>query len=242
MNEQELLIEITIPNYRRTYLKSNAMRAKYYEKGNKKLPMKFCDENLYKTQGIREPNGTTYKWKAFPVVRRKVKRFTDYLVDAITEERVIANPEYVGKPNVANINGQAIYNQAISKHDRNNMIGQIKDQFRQYFMNIKPITRFPLIIDVDVYDVLTDNTYANGQRWDMGNRFFPYQKAIEDALTDCGIIPDDNTAYVMAPPRPLFFPIYDENQRKMVVKIYKDNRSIVLDHPQYQDIHKESLR
>ncbi len=238
----ELLFSVTIPNYRRTYLKSNAMRAKYYEKGNKKLPSQYCDKALLDGQGTREPDGVKYAWKSFPIIRKKVKRMTDFLIEVSTGERVVANPEYVGKPSIANINGQGIYNGTIMKYERNSMIGQIKDQLRMHFMNIVPIKRFPIVIEVEIYDVLIDEEYSNKQRWDVGNRFFPYQKAIEDTLTDCNALVDDDSKFVTGPPRPLFCPIVDTKDRKLVISVYKDNRDIVLNSPDYIRIHGQNLK
>lgn len=238
----ELLCEITIPMYRRTYIKSNSMRAKYYEKGRKKLPLRYCNQALYKTQGILEPDGVKYAWKSFPVVRRKIRRMSDFLIEVETGKRVVANEEYVGKANVANINGQNIFNGKIREHDRNNMIGQIKDQLRMFVSATPPVKRFPIVSIIEVHDILVDTVYSNGQDWDIGNRLFPYQKAIEDVLQDTNIIPDDCTKYVTSSPWALFCPIEDTNNRKFVIKLYKDNRAIILNNPLYQEIHKEKLK
>ena len=71
---RELIAEIGIPLYLRTYIASASTKAKYYEKGKKKIPIKYCDKYLYKSQGIREPDGINYIWKSFPVTRKRVKR------------------------------------------------------------------------------------------------------------------------------------------------------------------------
>lgn len=47
------------------------------------------------------------------------------------------------------------------------------------------------------------------------------------------IIPNDHRKYVTQPPVPLFFPIEDIKQRKLVFKIYHDDRDIIKNHKDY---------
>lgn len=231
----KLLRVIQVPKYRRTYTKSESIRAKYYEKGKHKLPKKYCNMLLYNTQGILEPDGISYSWRAFPVIRKKVKRMVDLLVNAATGERVIANENVVGTQNIANINGQDLYNGRLHPHQRAVLMGQIKDQLTMYLASITPIPTevYPIIIDVIIYDVLVDKIYIKGLRWDIENRFFPYSKAIGDALKDCGIITDDSTKYITGSPRALFVPVNDVENRKMVITIYQDLRPEILNSIEY---------
>jgi hypothetical protein len=235
---------VTIPRYMRSYKASEKAAPKYYEKGGKKLPVPFCDKLLWKSQGILEPDGVKYKWKSFPVVRQKVKKMVDFLVYADTEERVISNPKKVGLPRYQNVNGQDIYNGNISKAARNNLIMKIKDQFRQFVMTCPGIKKYPLIMEVEVWDAPIDDTFSKKQDWDLGNRIFPYNKAFEDVLkkADCGIIEDDSIWYITGPPAPIFCPISNPDERKLVYKFYIDRRRLIIDNPHYQEVLKEKLQ
>lgn len=229
----ELLTEITIPEYPRKFVKSNNVRPKYFEKGRKKIPLKYCNKNLHKTQGILEPDGINYGWQAFPAIRKKVKRHIDFLVDLKTGERVVANTKHVGHLQEANISGQAIYNGMIGRHTRNNMMGTIKDYFRKYMKDLPPITRFPIIIIVELHDMIVDVDFSKGQDWDIDNRAYPYSKNFQDMLKDCKIIPEDNRFYITGAPAPRFVPVDKSEDRKLVFKIYKDDRLIIKLNPLY---------
>lgn len=227
-----LLAEIVIPMYVRQYIDSNNVQAKYYERGRKNLPVKYCNKALFKSQGILEPDGVNYIWQPFFCMRNKVKKSIDFLVNTATGQRVIANPNKIGKQSRVNINGQGIYNGTIMRHSRNSMMNTIKDQMRQEIMSVKPIKKFPIIITVDIYDLVHDDVFLKGHPWDVGNRIMPYNKAFEDVLKEI-VIPDDNLYYVTGPPRPLFIPVDDPSKRRLVYRIYHDARTIIQEHPLY---------
>lgn len=228
MSDRELIMTIEIPRYRRNFVASEHIREIYYEKGKKQLPKNVCDPHMLKTQDMRVPNNTTHFWRQFPVVRQKVRKMVDFLVDD-TGKRIIANTNDVGKQRVVNINGQKIYNGFVSKHQRNLMIGTIKDQFRQFAAANPEIKVYPLIIECHLYDTIIDTIYAHDKDWDVGNRVMPYNKAFEDTLKsgDLGIIKDDSAWYVTGAPGGLFFPVEDPEDRKLVYYIYHDKRDIV---------------
>jgi hypothetical protein len=184
-----------------------------------------------------------YGWKQFPVTRQKVKRMIDFMVDLQTGERVIANPNHVGKPRVQNVNGQDLYSGNISKAARNKLMNVIKDQMRQFAMTCPPLKKYPILMEVEVWDVPIDEQFSKKQDFDLGNRIFPYNKAFEDVLkgSDCGIITDDSIWYLTGPPAPLFCPIDNTEDRKLVYKIYLDRRKLILDNPHYQERLKETL-
>jgi len=232
MKNKELLVELTIPLYIRQYVKSKSTAAKYYQRDKKKLviPNKYIK------------NKHLYAWAKFPTTYKGLKGYKEFLVEKASGKRIIANEHRVGKENLRNINGQAIYNGQIQEHDRNNMIGQIKDSFRQHIQAIKPITRFPLYIKVLLYDTIIDEDFSNGQDWDVDNRFFPYGKAFSDELKKQGKIPDDNRYYITTPPHVIFVPVPDIEDRKLVIRIYKDNRSIIINNYLYIRKHGDNLK
>lgn len=238
----ELLAEIEIPLYIRQYVKSESVRPKYYEKGKRELPSKYCNKSLINTQNIKEPDGIKYIWKSFPVIRQGKKKLIDYLTEAASGKRIVANEAQVGTTNVVNINGQAIYNGNIYPQVRNSMIGQIKDQYRKFIKDLPPITRFPIRITVYVFDTIIDDTFSNGQEWDLDNRFFPYGKAFSDALTKEGKIPNDTIYYISEPPHAIFVPVNDVQDRKLLIRIHKDSRPVILNNYLYQRFHGDKLK
>jgi len=233
----EQLVEIVVPLYLREYVKSESLRAKFYEKGRKDIPIKYCNKELYKKEEIREPDGVIYGWKSFKVTRNKKPALTDFLVELASGRKIVANEAHVGQRNVANINGQGIYNGNIAQHDRNNMMKQIKAQFAKALKDLPPLTAFPIRIRVYVFDTIMDNTYSNGQDWDMDNRFFPYGKAFADTLKGTGKIPDDNIYYITEPPHAIFVPVEDTQDRKLVIRIEQDTRPIIINNFLYKRFH-----
>lgn len=226
MESKSLIQEITIPLYLRQYIKSNSIRAKYYENGGKnKIP-----ERIGK-------NPDLYAWREFAVTIKGKKKKKEYLVHKATGTRVIANEFNAGKVNKVNINGQGIYNGNIAQFDRNNMIRQIKESFHDAVKSIKVITEFPIRIDVYLFDTVIDDDFNQGQEWDLDNRFFPYAKSIPDLMKKLNKIPDDNILYITEPPHPIFVPVPDPEDRKLVVRIFKDTREIIKNNYFYKQKH-----
>lgn len=248
---KELLIELEIPLYIREYLKSKNVRAKYYQEGDT-IPKRFGKD------------ASLYAWRSFTKIENGKKVSKKFLVEKLTGNKVISNPHLAGQEKRININGQGIYNGTIQEFDRNNMIGQIKDSFRSHVRTLKPINRFPLRLDVFLFDTIIDD-FSNGQDWDLDNRFYPYGKTFQDLLTEVktekgnvpnklyneqdfgkiiipSIIPDDNRFYITDPPHAIFVPVDDMEDRKLVVRIYKDNRSVILNNYLYQRKHGEQLK
>ncbi len=227
MEIKELLASVEIPLYLRDYIKSKNVRPKYYTKKSK-IPSKYNPENC--------------AWMDFQVINKGKKVFKSLLVYKATKERVIANPHLVGTQKRMNINGQGIYNGNIQQHDRNSMIGQIKDSFRPEIKKMPILLRFPLIFQVELYDTIIDEEFSNGQDWDLDNRFFPYGKAFADECKKQGKIPDDNRYYITSPPHPIFVPVEDVLDRKLVISIYKDNRPCIINNYLYIKKHGDKLK
>lgn len=242
---RELIMTITVPMYRRDFVQSEEMRPKYIEKGRKKLPMQYCNSTRAKADGVRDADGIKYGWREFPVIRKKVKRMVDFLVDLQTGDRVIINTAQVGKQSTKNINGQDFYSGKLFRGQKDKMLGAIKDQLRQYIMSMPKIERFPLQIEVELHDTIIDTDFSKGQRWDVGNRWFPYAKCFEDVLKSgrggCGIIPDDDRLYITKPPAAEFYPVETTQERKLVFKLYVDQRPEILNNKIYQQEHANKL-
>lgn len=229
MENKELLVELMIPLYIRQYVKSKNVRAKYYKKGDN-IPNKFSKDSQM------------FAWKSFSITENGKKVTGEFLVEKASEKRIIANPHLVGTEKKININGQGIYNGNIQQHDRNNMIGQIKDSFRKEILTLKPIERFPIRIDIYLFDTIIDEIFSNGQDWDLDNRFFPYGKAFADELKKQHIIPDDNRYYITEPPHAIFVPVPDIEDRKFIIRIFKDNRDCIINDYLYIKHHGNNLK
>lgn len=204
---------VVIPKYIRRVKLSESRRTKYYELG-KKIPKsaKYRDMSKYE---YREIKG--YKKRRF-------------LVDKATGERVIANPRAAGTPNYVVINGQKIYNGEVAGPIRNKMMKEIKAFMAPFIAELDPITDFPIRINMEIHDVIKEDGYSF---WDVDNRAWPYIKAFQDCLTgDRGnyrkIIEDDHMMYITQPPIPLFVPVSNSEDRKLVFTITKEEDKRIL--------------
>lgn len=223
---KELLVEFEVPMYVRQFTASKSMKAKYYEEGSKrKVPEKYKDPDRY-------------GYVDHKVIRNRTATKVKFLTDLSTFERVVANPHLIGKPRVKNINGQAIYNGEIARQTRNSMIKSIKVQLKQHIDRIEVLRHYPLRIDVYLMDTVIDEEFGGSQRWDVDNRMFPYCKAISDQLKESGKIKDDCRLHITEPPHGIFVPVDDVQDRKLVIRIYKDTRKVITENFHYKQEHK----
>lgn len=194
---------------------SKKRRAKYFTPKDK-LPLKYQNDKYE----FRTTNKKTV------------------LVLKSTGEKVIANPKVAGTPKNSTINGQKIYNGEVHKSSRNKMMNEIKDSFEPYIKKIPVITEYPIKIEVEVHDVVFES--ASKQLWDLDNRTYPYIKAFQDCLKKHNKIIDDNILYITRPPAPIFIPIADTEDRKLVFKIYKEDNEVIINW--YKDLDEDILK
>lgn len=219
----EPLLIIEIPEYVREFEISKSVRPKYYELNSKKIPKKYC------SGGYEFANIT---------IGKKTKRV---LINLLTGEPVIANPRSVGKARVRQISGNDLFNEFTPTYVIAKQLNVIKNQMSMYIQGLPPITKLPIRIIMEIHDTFEDETNS---KWDVSNRALMYIKAFEDVI--CGfkkmvkrvngkevvntinpLIPDDNRLYITQPPAPIFFPIEDTKQRKLIFKIYQDVRDCI---------------
>lgn len=152
-------------------------------------------------------------------------------------EFVKCNENKIGKPKYEIINGQNFYNGVLNEHVRGTIIHAIKQNFKPYVEAIKSIDFLPVRIEMRIYDTIKspfDSTKnSTGRRWDVDNFSYPYCKAFPDLLKELGKIPDDCRLNITQPPSPIFYPIEDHNDRKLVFIITEDIRPIIKNHPIY---------
>ena len=218
-------ITIEIPKYIRKVKLSNARKRKYYEKG-KKAPVakKYADTSKY-------------GWKKYGSKQ--------FLIDLETDERVVANPRAAGTPKYMVVNGQKIYNAEASPHVRSKVMGDIKKSFAPFIDSLDPIDLdcFPVNIHLEIHDVITEE--PNNQLWDVDNRSMPYIKAFQDCLTgnkdkdgknrNKQIIPDDHVLFITQPPIPKFIPVDNEDDRKLVFTIVREEDERIVKNKDFQE-------
>ena len=232
----------------------------------KKLPIKFINDrkNVIENNGNVRPRhlvkpyaigifkGTICFGKIDPVSEEEVwtrvpnktdqkKATRHYLYDTTTGDLVISNPNTVGQPKYINIKGQDMYS-GQNDYLRNNILQAIKSYFKKHVRKLKPITEFPLVIEMEFHDTIrtwtSRSTDEIGEPWDVDNRTAPYAKAFPDVLITEGIIPDDDRLHVTQPPKGIFCPIQNDRDRKLVIKIYQDTRDIIKNSPYYNGTFK----
>ena len=185
-----ILAKVVIPEFILRVKLSNARRAKYYTTKDK-LPKKYL-----KASFIFDKKGRlTYRGG----------------------EPIVKNTRTVGTPNYKKINGQEFYAGVGSPMIRVKVVNAIKDSFRPYLLDVKPLLEFPVCIECEYHDV------PGPANWDLDNKWI-YTKIFQDLLVKEGILPDDNIKYVSKAASMEYFPVETEEERKLVFTIYKDER------------------
>jgi len=143
---------------------------------------------------------------------------------------VIANPRVVGTPRLKKVNGQDFYKGTDSPHIRSKVVNEIKSFLKPFVKGIEPITTYPVQIKLEMHDVIGVGN------WDLDNLWI-YNKCMQDVLVDTGVLAEDNVMYVTAAAAPEFYPVDNEDDRKLVFKIYKDERDVIKNNTQYNELH-----
>tara|TARA_R100001463_G_scaffold23551_2_gene56415 strand:- start:25833 stop:26417 length:585 start_codon:yes stop_codon:yes gene_type:complete len=186
---------VTIPNWEASYLKSENTRAKYWLwKDREKLPKK------YSTQLSPSP---------------LIKGTKAYCAD-IEGNRFVKNTKKVGTQNRWILNGQDLYNATLNWRLRKSIAKYYHEYFSRFIQEqLTPITipegKF-LSIGCDIYEVKRGNMPDISNMWLL-------EKFFEDALQECGIIPDDNSDYVIESGRKRYHFVETADDRKLVFTI-----------------------
>jgi hypothetical protein len=163
------------------------------------------------------------KYKGLPFNKKGI------LVDKLGNP-VIANPRVVGTPRLKKVNGQDFYKGTDSPHIRSKVVNELKSFLKTFVQGIDPVTSYPVQIRLEMHDVIGVGN------WDLDNLWI-YNKCMQDVLVDQGILAEDNVMYVTAAAAPEFYPVNDEKDRKLVFKIYEDDRDVIKNNPQYNELH-----
>lgn len=206
--DYEFIQELTIPKYITKYQTSESRRRKYYRKRTTKNK---GDKKIWKPRTLPKTK------------RRKLEEgiwsldAKGYLRDEYNN-KVLANPKAAGTPNYEYYNGNRFSSGTYHHHLRNDMVDHLKDFYRPFVQQLKPIDKFPIRIDWIFQTTMVDN-----KEWDASNMWF-YYKYFEDTLKDENIIPDDNWKYITCPDSPVLSPVKEWKNRAFIFQFYYDNR------------------
>ena len=194
-----------------------------------------------KRYGRIEWNGSEFVEVWTHEIRTKSERdkTTKYLLyEKATGDLVISNANQVGTARIIPIKGQDIYSNP-SEFIRAKIINTIKDNFTPIVAKMPAIKEFPIIIRMELHDTIksfTDNSLDEvGIRWDVDNRCYPYAKAFPDLMMKLGKIPDDDRLHITGPPQAIFVPIPEGCTRRIVFKIFLDEREVITKNIYYTD-------
>lgn len=191
-----LIYYVTIPQWENSIEFSKKAKPKYWEwKDKEKLPKKFA--TILGTSPLISSN------KAYCV--------------SLDGELFLKNPTKAGMPNKWILNGQALYNAVLDWRKRKKVAEYYHAYFSTYIKAqlpdsiIIPAERF-LSISCDIYEI------PRGQMPDVSNMWL-LEKFFEDALQECGVIPDDSPKYVIESGRKRYHWVSTEAERKLVFNI-----------------------
>lgn len=209
----------------------------------------FKGDTIYATVWEYPNNISTIAEEEVPK-RNKKKPLKYILCDFDTTKKVIANDTKAGKPREHIIKGQDFY-VGLNPFIRNKLVHELKATYYNVVSKV-PIDvmervrqvikkSYPVYIELELLDTVKnvfDNTKeGHGKRWDVGNRTDPYLKTFLDFLANGykgedgtmlfqPLIEDDDRLHVSSGNNSFFTPIEDEEERKLVFRIYADTRPI----------------
>lgn len=203
-----LIQEVDIPEFPISVQLSKKRQKRYYRKSHK-LPKTYkekVDEGIWTFKG-------------------------EYLYNE-DDTRVLKNPKAAGTSKYHKLAGND-FTSGMHYAIRKKIVKEMKKFYSPFIEQLNPINAdsYPLIILWEMHTVFTDYN-----QWDASNMWF-YYKYFEDTLftkpngdrREEPIITDDNYEYVTGVCGPILYPVEIMEERKIVVKFYKDNRN--LDHP-----------
>lgn len=194
---------IEIPKYLYQVQTSKSRLTKYFHK----------DSGRGKTK--KELNEIPKKYKAVGY---------DLMGYAITAEgeRIISNPIAAGTSKYVPINGQIFYSQSGGQFTRAKIVKALHEYYTEMLEGIEPfVTKdYPLVMSVNWFCPYSHKTLDNT------NFAAVYIKTFEDVLTNMGIIKDDEVRYITGS-FPIYTPVEDFEDRKIVFTFYQDLRAEV---------------
>lgn len=150
-------------------------------------------------------------------------------------------PTHIAKTNnkfapnkMIKLNNQAIYNGALNRFARNIVMTNLHNYvIKEIKTDLQPpLETFPLWLVIEIHTVKNHGSISMRKgkicwkapeldykpNWDIENLASIWVKAINDSLTMCGIIPDDNIEYINQISYK-FVKVKNLDDRKIVIKI-----------------------
>lgn len=136
-------------------------------------------------------------------------------------ERVISNTGTVGKPGTIPINAQVFY---VGKPFQRMAIKNFVQEYLLPYVQQMEVIDYPVYIESEVHAVYEHRLP------DMNNIGYVWDKILTDVMVDQGIIFDDSPLYITRPgSAPLYVPIDNPEDRKIVFRFYHDKRKEIAD-------------
>lgn len=196
MTNKEFKFELVLDNYPLTAISSNSKRPKYYSS----LPGRGRVNKLPKKM---EKEGYSIDIEG-------------YYLDK-TMQRVVANTKTVGKPGTIPINAQVFY---VGKPFQRMIIKNFVQEYLDPFVAEMPVIDYPLYMESEVHAMYQHRLP------DMNNIGYVWDKILTDVMVKHGKIVDDSPLYLTRPgSAPLYCPVETDEERKIVIRFYKDLRS-----------------
>lgn len=258
-----LIATVEIPKYERLIKLSNSVRAKYIIKGETPLLLKYCDPVEYKKSGKKklkkEYSWGQFKVtkKGKPVTQEMLVGPDGARI--ISNENVAGKPKF--ETISANKLHRLTMPDYVRSNIINTLKKQFVPYVEKLDpITTFPIIIELEIQDTFEDELMIGHKKASKQPWDVGNRAMFYNKVFEDVLTGCidnvptgayrerkgkrveetirrpttkVIIPDDHRRYVTGSPGALFTPINNTEDRKLIYRIYHDQRECIKNNPNY---------
>lgn len=136
-------------------------------------------------------------------------------------ERVVSNTGTVGKPGTIPINAQVFY---VGKPFQRMAIKNFVQEYLLPYVQQMEVIDYPVYMESEVHAVYEHRLP------DMNNIGYVWDKILTDVMVAEGIIFDDSPLYITRPgSAPLYVPIDNPENRKLVFRFYHDKRKEIAD-------------
>jgi len=195
MTNKEFKFELVLDNYPLTAISSNSKRPKYYSSTPGRGRVNKLPKKMEKEGYSIDIEG--------------------YYLDK-TMQRVVSNTKTVGKPGTIPINAQVFY---VGKPFQRMIIKNFVQEYLDPFVAKMPVIDYPLYMESEVHAMYQHRLP------DMNNIGYVWDKILTDVMVKHGKIVDDSPLYLTRPgSAPLYCPVDTEEERKIVIRFYKDLR------------------
>jgi len=133
----KLLQTVVIPRYITRICTSKKRRAKFYKKGDAKIPKKYAGCEVDAAGFLINTDG----------------------------DRIISNPRVAGKAKYETLSGNKLTSGYSSPHIRNKIAGELKDFYRPFVRCMSEITEFPLRMEWELHTTVDRNNFDLSNLW-----------------------------------------------------------------------------